>query len=71
MTTITLHLPDNTPLERLHNLADSIDCDLRMMPDGSYRARPRNAATNSNVVKMPRYRRQIAHATPRTEPEPA
>lgn len=71
MTTITLHLPDHTPLERLHSLADSIGCDLRRMPDGSYSARPRNAATNSNVVKMPRYRRQIAHVCPRTEPEPA
>lgn len=69
MTTITLHLPDQTPLERLHNLADSIDCDLRRMPDGTYSARPRSAQTNAHTVKMPHYRGQIRRATPRTEPD--
>jgi len=59
MTTITLHLPDDTPLAALRGMADGIDCDLRLLPDGSYQARPRH--TNANVVRMPRRKRQYMH----------
>lgn len=62
MATVTLHLPDETPLAALKQLADSVDCDLRMLPDGSYRARPRHS--NANVVPMRRYQRVIARHQP-------
>jgi len=69
--TITLQIPRSTPLAALRDMADSIGCDLRLMPDGSYMARPRDVQTNSNVVKMPRHKRQYMHVTLRAEPEPA
>lgn len=71
MTTITLHLPDTTTAGQLIPLVDSIGCSLRKQEDGSYIAVPRDAQTNSNVVKMPRRKRQFMHAAVPTEPEPA
>lgn len=69
MLTITLQIPRHTPLATLRDLADSIGCDLRLMPDGSYVARPRDVQTNCNVLKMARRKRQYRPATLPTEPE--
>lgn len=71
MKTITLHLPDKTPLLALRDMAESINCDLRQCPDGSYVARPRDVHTNGNVVKMPRRHKQYMHTSLPTMPEPA
>lgn len=48
MATITLELPDSTPLSALRELADSQNCDLRRGPDGVIRAIPREA----NVIPL-------------------
>jgi len=50
MTTITLQLPDDTPLSALHGMAESIDCDLYRLADGTYTARPRHS--NATVVPI-------------------
>lgn len=60
MTTITLQLPDTTPLAALRDMAERIGCDLRRGQDGTYIARPRH--TNEGRVKMPRYHGQYSNA---------
>lgn len=49
MTTITVHMPDDTPVSALRALADDIACDLRLLGDGSYLFRPRHS---NNVAPL-------------------
>lgn len=69
--TITLHLPAKTPLAALTSMADSIGCELRRQADRSYIARPRQAHTNSNIVKMPHRHHQFGKTTPPSGPDAA
>lgn len=70
MATITLNLPDTTPLASLRAWAESIGCELQRRPDGTYTARPRGGAqTNANRIKRPRHKGQIMHARVPEAPE--
>jgi len=64
MTTITLQLPDDTPLSALHGMAESIDCDLYRLADGTYTARPRHG--NETVVPI----RHLERLNHRDRPQP-
>lgn len=44
MTTITIELPDQTPLAALSELADRVGCELRLTTSGNYKAVPRQSA---------------------------
>jgi len=54
MTKITIELPDDAPMTVLRDLADAVDCDLKLRPDGTYVARPRmTRVAASNVATFP------------------
>ena len=66
----TIELPESVVVRDLIQFLLRIDCTLERLPDGSLRAVP-NRHSNSNVVKMPRRKRQYMHTVIPTGPEPA
>jgi hypothetical protein len=58
MTTITLDLPNTTPLRELHDLASRLGCTLRYAGPGHYTARPRQ--NGGTVVHLPRRPQRVA-----------
>lgn len=57
MATITLELPDSTPLATLKELAESVGCDLRLVQQNSFKAVPKDSA--GQVVRFPAQLRSI------------
>lgn len=51
MATITIELPDNTPVAVLGELADKVGCELRMVRDGSFKAVPKEGG--AKIVRFP------------------
>lgn len=72
---IRVELPETASAAALREFADRCGCTIRLI-DGRtdhYRLEPRDlpVATNSNVVRMQRHKRQYVGARPGDMPEPA
>lgn len=73
MKTIIITVPDSFPMVELHNIVRQMGCILRRKSNGELYGKPINEERhgNTNVVRLPRRRKQLGLANPPTPPSAA